>query len=211
MTIFGLEVTYYVTSSPNMHKIDILNTIYKTNQNIFSLKELSLMFPSIKYVNLKRRLNNLVKKNKILSPTRGIYTKDNYSVAELALKLYSPSYLSLETVLVKEGVIFQEYNSTYVISYKNRVIKINGHNIIYKRLRSEILLNNLGVEKKDNYAIATKERAFTDSVHLYGNYHFDNLSTLNWNLVLELSSIYKNKKTKKRITDYYKLSKKDHV
>ncbi len=194
-----------------MNKKDILNTIYKTNQNIFSLKELSLMFPSIRYVNLKRRLNNLVKRNKILNPSRGIYAKDNYSIPELALKIYSPSYLSLESVLVKEGVVFQKYNTTFVVSYVNREIKINDQKIIYKRLRNEILFNNLGIEKKDNYFVATKERAFTDAVHLYRDYHFDNLSTLDWNFVLELSKIYKNKKTTKRIFSYYKLVQKENV
>ena len=98
-----------------------------------------------------------------------------------------------------------------MVSYINREIKINNNNIVYKRLRNEILLNNLGIEKKDNYFIASKERAFTDAVYLYRDYHFDNLSILNWDLVLELSKIYKNKKTTKRIISYYKLNKKDHV
>jgi len=98
-----------------------------------------------------------------------------------------------------------------MVSYINREIKIDNNNIVYKRLRNEILLNNLGIEKKDNYFIASKERAFTDSVYLYRDYHFDNLTTLNWDLVLELSKIYKNKKTTKRIISYYKLNKKDHV
>lgn len=194
-----------------MTKIDILNTIYKTPQKIFSLKELSLMFPSIKYVNLKRRLNNLVKRNRILNPSRGFFAKDDYTITELAGKIYSPSYLSLESVLAKEGIIFQRYDSTFMVSYINREIKINNNNIVYKRLRNEILLNNLGIEKKDNYFIASKERAFTDAVYLYRDYHFDNLSILNWDLVLELSKIYKNKKTTKRIISYYKLNKKDHV
>ncbi len=194
-----------------MIKIDILNTIYKTPQKIFSLKELSLMFPSVKYVNLKRRLNNLVKRNKILNPSRGFFAKHDYTITELAGKIYSPSYLSLESVLTKEGIIFQRYDSTFMVSYLNREIKIDNNNIIYKRLRNEILLNNLGIEKKDNYFIASKERAFTDTVYLYRDYHFDNLATLNWELVLELSKIYKNKKTTKRIISYYKLNKKDHV
>lgn len=194
-----------------MTKIDIITTLYKSPQKIFTLKELSLIFPSIKYANLKRRLNNLVQKNKILNPSRGIYAKDNYSTPELAGKIYSPSYLSLESVLAKEGIIFQKYIRTSMISYVNRDIKIDNHNIVYKRLRNEILLNNLGIENKDNYFVASKERAFTDAVHLYRDYHFDNLTTLNWNLVLDLSKIYKSHITAKRIISYYRLNKKDHV
>ena len=194
-----------------MTKTNILKTLYNSPQKIFTLKELSLMFPSIEYVNLKRRLNNLTKSNQILNPKRGIYAKDNYLIPELAGKIYSPSYLSLESILAKEGVIFQKYNSTFMISYVNREIKISDNLIIYKRLRNEILLNNLGIEKIDNYFAASKERAFTDAVYLYHDYHFDNLDNLNWDFVLELSKIYKSKKTSKRILSYYKLNKKDHV
>jgi len=38
---------------------------------------------------------------------RGIYAKDkNYDRLELANRIYTPSYISLETVLSREGIVF---------------------------------------------------------------------------------------------------------
>jgi len=194
-----------------MKKVSIFTDIYKLPQKVFSLTELSLKYSNIKYVNLKRRINNLVKMGKLLSPARGIYTKDDYRLAELACKIYTPSYVSLETVLAKSGVIFQKYDSVFVISHISRNLSVGTNKIIYKRLRNEILLNNLGVKKEGEYFEATAERAFTDAIYLYRDYHFDNLSGLDWNIVLELSKIYKSKAMDKRINSYYKLYKKENV
>lgn len=194
-----------------MKKISIFTDIYKSPQKVFTLRELSLRYPNLKYVNLKRQINNLVLTNKLLNPVRGIYLKDDYKLAELACKIYTPSYVSLETVLTKFGIIFQKYDSVFVISHVNRNLSVETNKIIYKRLRNEILINSFGVKNNNEYFEATVERAFTDAVYLYRNYHFDNLSGLNWDIVVELVKIYKNKAMEKRINSYYKLYKNEYV
>ena len=58
---------------------------------------------------------------------------------------------------------------------------------------------------KDNYFIAVPERAFLDIVYLNKDYHFDNLSVLNWNKVFEILAIYGgNKRMEKKVKEYYK-------
>lgn len=194
-----------------MKKIDIFTNLYKSAQMVFSLTELSLKFPQIKYVNLKRRINNLVVTDKLLNPVRGIFAKDGYNLMELACKVYTPSYISVETILLEAGVVFQKYDNVFVISYVSRELNVDGKKIIYRRLRDEILLNNFGIVLQNNYFVATKERAFTDAIYLYRDYHFDNLSGLDWNLVLKLAKIYKSKAMIKRVDSYYKLYKNEHV
>lgn len=194
-----------------MKKIDILGLLYKLPITVFTLKELSLMFPELSYVNLKRRMNNLVKRKKILNLRRGIFVKTEYNKFELACKIYVPSYVSLESVLAKEGIIFQKYDTIFAISHTDREIKVDNHFIKYKRLRDEILLNDFGLEKDNNFFVASKERAFTDAVYIYRNYHFDNLDVLNWDKVFDLSKIYNNKAMLKRIKSYYNLYKENHV
>lgn len=194
-----------------MNKIDISTSLYKLPKMVFNLRELSLMYPQIKYVNLKRRINNLVKTNKLLNPVRGVFAKDGYDILELACRIYTPAYVGFETVLAKTGIIFQKYDSVFVASPVSRELEINGKKIIYRRLRGEILLSNMGIERNNNYFVATKERAFTDAVYLYRDYHFDNLGILDWSLVLEIAKIYKSKTMTKRINSYYKLFKKEHV
>lgn len=192
-------------------KDDFILSLYQKPQSVFSLKEISLLFPYIPYDSIKSRTSYYVKRGKLLRPRKGIYAKENFSPFELATKLYTPSYISLETVLEKEGIVFQKYNSVFVISYVTRTIQVGGSEIIYRGVKRAVLLNTSGIVEKDNYFIAVKERAFLDSVFLYKDYHFDNLKPLNWEKVMELKYIYGNKILEKRLEDYYQLYKKEYV
>lgn len=190
---------------------NIILLLYQKPQTVFTLKELSLMFPNIPYNNLKRRLSHYVRVGKLKKLRRGIYAKENYNPFELATKIYTPSYISLETVLEKEGIVFQKYKSIFAASYLTRTVKTNAYKIVYRKLPQEVLFNKKGLVEEDYYFIATKERAFLDTVYLYRNYHFDNLRPLDWGKVMELKGIYKSKAFAKRVDDYYKLDKEENV
>ena len=158
--------------------------------------------------NLKARLHYYVKKNVLYSIRKGIYAKDkNYDRLELANRIYTPSYISLETVLAKEGIIFQYYDSIFVVSYLSREIACDGQKYIYKKIRDVTLTNTLGIVVKGNYYIATKERAFMDAIYLYKDYYFDNLSSLNWRKCRELLPAYGSKALAKRLESYYQIYK----
>lgn len=184
---------------------DLILGLYKEPQTVFSLKEISLLFPEISPPNLKRRLHYFVKVGKINRVRRGIYTKEKYDLKELANKLYAPSYISFETVLQEEGMIFQYYKSTYLASYLSRDVAIKSFKFVYRKIKSEILLNREGVEERENYFIATTERAFLDTVFLFKDYYFDNLGSLDWEKVARIKKIYKSKTLEKRVKEYYKI------
>lgn len=190
---------------------DLVLVLYQKPQTVFSFKEISLIFPDISYNNLKRRLSYYVSVGKLKKLRKGIYSKENYNPLELATKIYTPSYISLETVLEKEGIVFQKYKGIFVISYLTRTIKLNSFEIIFRKLPEEILINKNGVVEENNYFIAIKERAFLDAIYLYKNYHFDNLGVLDWEKIMELKNIYKNKAFEKRVNDYFKLYKEENV
>src|SRR4030042_3722070 len=147
-------------------------TIYRNPQTVFTSRELSILFPKISYVSLKNRIAYAVKMGQLLCLRKGIYGKKEFNFFELANKVYAPSYLSLETVLEKEGIVFQRYETLFLISYLTRRIKVGGQEIFYRKIKDSILLNNLGVGEVNHYFIASKERAFLDAVFLYKNYHF---------------------------------------
>ena len=140
-------------------------------------------------------------KSKELYPLRrGIYAKDkNYDRLELANKIFSPAYISFETVLAKEGVVFQHYDRIFVASYLTREISCDGRIYAYRRLKNYVLANSSGVEIKANYSIASRERAFLDTLYLNPNYHFDNLSSIDWTKCREILPIYGNKALAKRL------------
>jgi len=157
----------------------------------------------------KVRINYYVKSGDLYSIRRGIYAKDrNYDRFELATKIYTPAYISFETVLGNAGVTFQYYSQIFVASYQTRDIVADDQKITYRTLKSSILTNSAGIENKENYAIASPERAFLDVVYLSKDYHFDQLSTLNWDKVKEILQIYGNsKRMSDRVSNYYQYSK----
>lgn len=185
---------------------DLILKIYSRPDTVFTIDEISQLFPNIAYKNLRDRLSYFTRVGKLKRPHHGIYAKGEYNPFELANKLYKPSYISLETVLVKGGVVFQYYETIFAVSYLTRSVSINGVSIQYRRIKAGLLTNLQGIEQKEGYFIASLERAFLDAVYIYKNYHFDNLGTINWEKVAELKKIYRNKVFEKRIEEY----KQDH-
>src|SRR3989344_3669321 len=192
-------------------KKDVIFELYKKPQTVFSFKELSILFPDLTYQSLKNKIQYALRANKLKNPRKGFYAKDNFNPYELANKIYSPSYISLESILQSEGLIFQADRTITAISYLTREIEIDGQKIFYRKIKNEILLNKEGIIEKDYFFSAIKERAFLDSVFLYKNYHFDNLEPLDWNKVSNLKKIYKSKILENRVNEYYQIYKNEHV
>jgi len=191
-------------------KNNLILSLYQNSKTVFTIKEVSQLFPDLSYQSLKDRLSYAVKTKKLLKPRRGIYTKINFNFLELANKIYTPSYISLETVLLKEGLIFQEKKEITLVSYLTRTIKINNEIIIsYRKIKDEILNNLKGIKKENHYFIAEKERAFLDALFVFKDFHFDNLN-LNWEKVFELVKIYKSKSLEKRVFEYYQIFKNEN-
>lgn len=190
---------------------DIIFDLYQKKNTVFTFNEISLWFPKIKKQSLKDKLKYAVKKQKILRLRKGIYAKNQYNIFELANKIYKPSYISLETVLKENGIIFQETGSITVVSYISRKITIDKNIFLFRKIKDEILLNKKGILSKDNYFIAEKERAFLDSVFLYKDFYFDNLIPLDWEKIFDILKIYQSKALEKRVNDYYKIFKKEYA
>lgn len=188
-----------------LKKGEYLDVLLRSLKTIFSTKDVALLWGEERKITVSARLNKYVSTGKLIRVRRGLYAKDkNYNIFELATKIYTPSYISFETVLTKTGVVFQFYSQIFVASYVTREVTVDDKTYSYKRVKDLILTNHKGIEAKDNYHIASPERAFLDIVYLSKDYHFDNLSPLNWDKVFEIMSIYSNKSLEKRVKRYYK-------
>jgi len=186
-----------------MSKKDFTLEIMQSNQTVFTAKEIALILNMREKNALKSKINYYVKKGIIKAVRRGIYVKPNYDILELATKIYAPSYVSLETVLQNEGVIFQHYEEIFVISHLSRKLKVDRKEIQIRKIKDEVLLSQLGIQRKNSYSIATKERAFLDALYLYGDYYFDNLGILNKSDVFEIVKIYKQKSLVEKVKKYF--------
>lgn len=187
-----------------MEKADILN-ILKSNNTVFSFKEILLASGESNPALLRRRIYSYIKNGQLYGIRRGLYAKDkNYNKLELATKIFIPAYVSFETVLAEAGVTFQHYSQIFVASYQTKEIDCDGQIFSFKKLKTNILNNNSGIENKGFYSIASKERAFLDIVYLNKDYHFDNLSPLDWDKVFAILPMYENKRMTKKVNQYYK-------
>ncbi len=191
----------------NIEKKGILE-LYKSEITVFSLKDIALYLDEGNFNNLKARVKYFVDKGYLFRQRKGIYSKKEYNKKELVTKIYTPAYISFETVLLAEGVIFQYYESFFVATYLSREIKLlNGIKIQFRKLKDEILLNENGILRKENYFIATKERAFLDLLYLNDDYFFDNLNKIDFQKCREIVKIYNNKQLEIRLEKYAQLAK----
>jgi hypothetical protein len=186
-------------------KGEYLECLLRSPKTIFSTKDVVLLWGEQIESAIRVRLNYYVKTRKLIRIHRGFYAKDkNYDRFELATRIYTPSYISFETVLTREGVNFQYYGNIFVASYVNREINVDDQKITFVRMKDYVLSNTAGIEHKEGYAIATRERAFLDRVYVSKDYHFDNLANLNWNRVFEILPIYHNKRLERKIQEYFR-------
>ncbi len=186
-------------------KGEFLEVLLRSSQTIFSTKDVGLLWGEERTNLITNRLNKYVKVGKLVRVHRGIYAKDNnYNQLELATRIYTPSYISFETVLTRTGVNFQYYKTIFVASYVTREIEVSGQKIFFVRMKDYVLSNIAGIEHKDGIAMATRERAFLDRIYVSKEYHFDNLTILDWDKVSKIVPIYQNKRMEKKVMKYFK-------
>lgn len=190
-------------------KKDQLISLIKLKNSVFTTKDVALLWQETRIDFVRQKLYRYLKAGKIYSIRRGIYAKDkNYSKLELAAKIFTPAYISFESVLAREGVIFQYYGQIFVASYLNRELEIDGQKYSFKKIKNSILTNKLGIKIIDNIFVASKERAFLDTIYLNKEYYFDNLSSIDFEKVDKILPIYQgNKRMTKKVEKYKKLAK----
>lgn len=187
-----------------MEKSNLLG-ILRSKSSVLTFKEILIASGIDKPLLLKRRLNYYVKKGELKSIRRGLYAKDkNYDRLEMATKIFTPSYVSFETILSEAGVIFQHYKQIFVATYQTKEIECDKQLYSFRKVKDDILTNTAGVENRGNYFAASKERAFLDVLYLNKDYHFDNLSPLDFEKIQSLLAVYQNKRMDKQVKKYFK-------
>ena len=142
----------------------------------------------VEWNTFQKRLSYQLKTGKLVKIRKGIYLvaeafhslwKEDFFI--LANMLYSPSYISFETVLSASWAIFQYYDTIFVAGpYKKTLyIPIDEYQLSfsYSVLPKELLVYTWGLVHKNWYTIAWFERAFCDILWKNPDYYFDRLST----------------------------------
>ncbi len=184
---------------------NLIAKLYQSPKIILSNKELALIWGENDQTKLNAKTAYYVKQGALIRLTRAVFAKGkNFKAKELATSLYAPSYVSFETVLREAGVIFQHYDTIFAAARWPKTIVIDKYTFTFRKLKDTVLFNPAGIVSKNNYSIATQERAFLDMIYLFPNYYFDNLKSINWEKCDELVKIYNNKQLIKRLNKYRK-------
>ena len=184
---------------------NLIAKLYESPKTILTIKDIVLIWEETNTVNLLSKIKYYAKQGSLIRLTRGVFAKDkNYNPKELATSLYTPSYISFETVLREAGIIFQHHDSIFVAGPYPITKKIGNQTIKFRKLKDSVLYSSLGVKNEKNYSIATPERAFLDTIYLSPKFYFDNLRSINWEQCAELAKLYGNKQLIKRLTNYQK-------
>jgi len=188
------------TFSSHVKKKDLIQEVYKDKRTVFTFGEMALLLEESNAEKLRKKINYYVKNKAILNIRRGVYAKEKYNAEELACKIYSPAYLSLEYVLQKQSVIFQ-YNTQFtMVSYLSRIITVDNLKLSLRKIKNEILVNTSGIIQKDNgINIATPERALLDMLYLNKEFFFDNLAGIDQEKTRSLLPVYYSARLKENI------------
>ena len=183
---------------------NLMLALSESPRTAFSSRSIALLINEQRNVSLTKRLNYYVKKGLLLNPRKGVYTKRNYNPEELAGLVFVPSYISLEYVLQKAGVVFQYDSAITSVSYLNREIEMAGQAFRYRQVKREVLYNLDGIERIDNINMASPERALLDMLYLDAECYFDNLNGIKKKSLLKLLPIYNSARLNERIEKLFK-------
>lgn len=172
---------------------DIIFSLYRDKRTVFRLVDVAMLVKETDMVSLSKKLHYHVSKGRLKNPRKGIYTKPGYHSEELACRLYAPSYISLDYVLQKEGVVFQYDTGITLVSYLTRTIELENRLHRFRKIKNPVLTNYMGVNRLSNHVnIASGERAFLDMLYLEPDSHFDNLNSLDKSLIAKLLPVYQS-------------------
>lgn len=170
--------------------------LLKQNRKLFHTGDLRLLWGIDNKNTLYSTLARYVNRGILVPVYRGFYSVaplselDPLELGSAAIHAYA--YLSTESVLAKNGLIFQSIAYHTFCSAKNKRLTIGGHDFLFRQLKDRYLYNDLGITVKNGYREATPERAAADMLYFNPNYHFDSKESIDWKQVEKIKNgVYK--------------------
>ena len=161
---------------------DLYKTLEKNKYYVFSYKDIMSFYPQEREYNLKRMLYRWRQKGWMCTLKKGLYEltyPKDFIVPDMhvANKLYSPSYVSLETALSNYSIIPEVSMAVVSITTKPTRRFKNKHGLFIYRTVKPAVFNGYYVEKHGNFDvfIAEPEKALVDYLYFktYRNKKFD--------------------------------------
>ncbi len=182
-----------------------LLALQKSGKTVFTTLDIGYLWNLENKDSLKTKIHYWLKTGKLKQLRKGIYALDkDYNQYELASCLRRPSYVSLETILARNSVIFQYSQAIQSISYISQELIVDNKNYLFRKIKDSILKTKKGLIIYPSFTEASLERAFLDILYLNPKYYVDNLEPIDWDKVFALLPIYKKKTLNTKIKEIHK-------
>ena len=119
-------------------QINTLETVLASQKTVFTLQSLMMLTGCSDTKKLTKSLHYYAKGGKLLNPRKGVYAKLKYDEQEMACSLFRPSYISLEYVLSRAGVVFQWDDTITSVSYLSREVEVDGKSYHFRKINPEV-------------------------------------------------------------------------
>lgn len=164
-----------------------INELIKSGQTLFRTNDLALLWRitnrNTLYTAIQRAINQGV-----LSPIqKGLYTTqalDQVNPFTIGSKLvHEYTYLSTETILVQNGIIFQSIPQLTYVTSRSYQLRVLDTDYRFRQMKPQLLHNRSGVTQQEWGFVASTERAVADMLYYNPAFHFDNPTAINWDEV----------------------------
>ena len=150
----------------------LFQTLRAKNYSVFSFEDILAFFPHENRTNLKRMIHRWAEKNWIVPLKRGLYEliyPEDLAIPDLfvANKLYSPSYVSLETALSYYSLIPEVSMAVISLTTKPTRRFKNKHGLFLYRTVKSACFTGYYIEKQRGFPflIAEPEKALADYIY----------------------------------------------
>ncbi len=167
-----------------------IKTLFEDSRQIYHTQDLAVLWGVSNQNTLYTAIKRYVKRGMLKKIYKGFYSTisiDRIDPFELGLTaIHRYGYVSTETILVREGIIFQEINYITLVSNISKKIEIGKNKFLVRKMKDEFLYNNIGVLENGGKREASLERAVVDMLYFNPNYHFDAKNRIDWQKVEEI-------------------------
>ena len=181
-----LSCTYmYSKKKRNQSKISVL---LKQEKKLFHTNDLALIWNITNKNTLYTTIKRYVKKGILISIQKGFYaTTELIKIDPVKLGigyLHQYAYLSTESILVKQGIIFQDIPYITLVSGISKKFQIANNFYLVRQMQARFLYQTTGIVFKEGLRKATVERAVADLLYFNPQYHLDGYKLVDWDKVL---------------------------
>lgn len=169
-----------------------IKKLLQDSNNLYHTQDLAVLWGINNSNTLYTTIKRYIKRGFLIKIYKGFYSivslekVDPVCIGIAGLHRYG--YVSTESILVKEGLIFQDVRYITLVSDISKRFEIAGHKFLVRKIKDDYLYNETGIIMKNGTRFASIERAVADMLYFNPNYYFDAKNSINWKKVEEIKN-----------------------